>query len=970
MLKGRFSLSRYFSAFKISISLPFRHVSPQHRKASRSTHSSILANCQRLAVCAAVVLVLLPVCWLISSEGALKKWNRAAVKVPAFSMTSSWIAEDLLTSSSTLSSPIPSTLSFFSSWLSFPPLAAVQGKKPTRLLSVHWTDLNADSCPDLLTVWSAPTPGCPSQTTMRSLINTCCSMATASTVKFISNRSICNSCVGAAISEEPVSFLSLDIDGDFKMELIVASGQRLEKMSPEVDGNLSETLRAAGVQAGLPLLSMDWDKDGLLEVLYALRNQNIANSSEMRYHSVRAFIPNGAINNNKSVNATARFLHMINGVEVFRAPFDCRVFVLAVMETDLRPSLLCFGISFPRDFFIQQYHSSRVGLLDVTDRYRVHEVVPDKNSFQLPPGVVLELSDVCVTDFNKDGIADYAIASAQGTWLWLSANHWGGSAHVQYSKHLLQPNWMEGSLFHEQIVRSVACLDVDNDGDVDLFALYAPIIQCDNVPCNAFFVNDGHGKLRYGWSIETTTSSAFSASAVSVADYDNDGRLDLLLAHSAGAALFRNSPRTEGVVDAHWLEVTLWGLHTCNSFGIGVIVQITAGAGLLRSHRIVHAASTSASQYVSPFVQHHHRLHFGLGNFSVVDEVLVVWPCASAPQRFDSVQADQILQIIQLNNRVPVLPPNLVGTLGDAYHFNNSLRLCARKGEKRLSPSFFVIGQFKCGTTSLAASLVAHPQIKGASQKELNYWNLRALELGLDWYAQNFPCGTGEQITFEASPEYFGHERVPFRLLKAFPRAKMILLLRDPVSRAFSHYRMRLRAGRSGSFLSLVHEELDNLRHCVMDFIGYGESEPLSNQQLANETLVPFPALSKCVAHGQGIITGGLYAVMLKRWWQMLGPSRRGQLLILHSEQFDQRPDDVLTAVHGFLEVKVIKRTFRRANVGSNIVGELDTPTLGLLRSFFLPFNVQLCRMIQREDVHGHPTPCWIDYSQANSIAT
>ena len=84
-------------------------------------------------------------------------------------------------------------------------------------------------------------------------------------------------------------------------------------------------------------------------------------------------------------------------------------------------------------------------------------------------------------------------------------------------------------------------------------------------------------------------------------------------------------------------------------------------------------------------------------------------------------------------------------SLGADYHFNSSLDLCAREGEKRLFPSFSIIGQFKCGTTGLAGSLVFHPQIKASSRQELNHCDVRVFQMGLDWYAQHFPCDSSEE---------------------------------------------------------------------------------------------------------------------------------------------------------------------------------------------------------------------------------
>ena len=74
------------------------------------------------------------------------------------------------------------------------------------------------------------------------------------------------------------------------------------------------------------------------------------------------------------------------------------------------------------------------------------------------------------------------------------------------------------------------------------------------------------------------------------------------------------------------------------------------------------------------------------------------------------------------------------------------------------------------------------------ANKELHYFNTLADELPLAWYLQHFPCGREEQRTLDATASYFFSAETPRRLLSAFPDASLLLLLRDHVDRAFSHY--------------------------------------------------------------------------------------------------------------------------------------------------------------------------------------
>ena len=120
----------------------------------------------------------------------------------------------------------------------------------------------------------------------------------------------------------------------------------------------------------------------------------------------------------------------------------------------------------------------------------------------------------------------------------------------------------------------------------------------------------------------------------------------------------------------------------------------------------------------------------------------------------------------------------------------------------RSLPDFIVIGAAKSGTTSLYEMICRHPRVLPAARKEINYFDdPRMHERGALWYRRHFPTALEKRLpraklTGEATPSYFPHPAAPARAARAVPRAKLILALRNPVDRAYSHYNMRLRRGR------------------------------------------------------------------------------------------------------------------------------------------------------------------------------
>lgn len=119
-------------------------------------------------------------------------------------------------------------------------------------------------------------------------------------------------------------------------------------------------------------------------------------------------------------------------------------------------------------------------------------------------------------------------------------------------------------------------------------------------------------------------------------------------------------------------------------------------------------------------------------------------------------------------------------------------------------PDFVLVGTKRGGTTSLWNNLLRHPQILGmypASRglKSTNYF-FKHHDESLKWYRSHFPTAASRQragsgITGEASPYYMYGPHIPRQLAEAVPSARVLVLLRDPVERAFSHYQERRAEG-------------------------------------------------------------------------------------------------------------------------------------------------------------------------------
>ncbi|MBD3368988.1 sulfotransferase [Candidatus Fermentibacteria bacterium] len=131
----------------------------------------------------------------------------------------------------------------------------------------------------------------------------------------------------------------------------------------------------------------------------------------------------------------------------------------------------------------------------------------------------------------------------------------------------------------------------------------------------------------------------------------------------------------------------------------------------------------------------------------------------------------------------------------------------------KMVPSFLVIGAQKCGTTSLYAALRQHPSCRMPRKKELHFFDTR-FHLGMSWYLSYFPFRHGDgAITGEVSPYYLFHPAVPGRVRATLPEAGFIVMLRNPVDRAYSHYSMQRQRGieDAESFEEAVRREKDRI---------------------------------------------------------------------------------------------------------------------------------------------------------------
>lgn len=226
------------------------------------------------------------------------------------------------------------------------------------------------------------------------------------------------------------------------------------------------------------------------------------------------------------------------------------------------------------------------------------------------------------------------------------------------------------------------------------------------------------------------------------------------------------------------------------------------------------------------------------------------------------------------------------------------IRLRASSGGERIAPSFLIVGAMKGGTTSLFQYLLAHPGVAAPIVKEIHYFNFN-WSRSPNWYLAHFPkrAAVAEgSITGEASPGYMVHPRAPARILERLPDARILIIYRDPVARALSHYFHARRVG---------HEHRD-IEDALFSPSSYAQFNLAPDQELAwydamnsglgrrhrNRALIESSPMHLAY------ISQSRYADFLPAWQQCFAPDR---LLIMKSEDLFSEPIAELARAQKFL---------------------------------------------------------------------
>lgn len=194
---------------------------------------------------------------------------------------------------------------------------------------------------------------------------------------------------------------------------------------------------------------------------------------------------------------------------------------------------------------------------------------------------------------------------------------------------------------------------------------------------------------------------------------------------------------------------------------------------------------------------------------------------------------------------------------------------------------FMVPGAQKSGTTALHYFLKQHPRIALPDRQELHFFDdeeIFARPVDYELLHRHFPSIGRSTIAGEVTPSYLHWKPAMERIHAYSPRIKLIVLLRNPIDRAFAHWNMQRFKDRE-----------------PLDFLDALKEEPRRIAQ-------PLSIESRRFSY----IDRGFYSAQLERVFKLFP---RSQVKIVKFEDFRDRKQEPLDAIFDFLGVKRLRVT-------------------------------------------------------------
>jgi len=281
--------------------------------------------------------------------------------------------------------------------------------------------------------------------------------------------------------------------------------------------------------------------------------------------------------------------------------------------------------------------------------------------------------------------------------------------------------------------------------------------------------------------------------------------------------------------------------------------------------------------------------------------------------------------------------------LGITAETNSQLYYFVQRVLGLMNPADIIImGVQKCGTSTLHYTLTAHSNISGPVEpgnnkpvKEVNFFGfIPNWKKGMDWYFSHFVGSKG--LFLDSSPNYITAPLYYGRLKMIMPDAKLIICLRDPVKRAYSHYNHYKQILPESEKWDWKYDQdfLTNIKTDLLSIQNY-----LDNGHSDLDSVTPFA----------GLVLRGVYISQIK---QLLAYYDRSQIYITISDRWPQNYQSELDNIQAFLGLEKETLPPRIANK-REYEEPINEEAKQLLIEFYKPYNQELFEFL------GYEIPEW-----------
>lgn len=267
-------------------------------------------------------------------------------------------------------------------------------------------------------------------------------------------------------------------------------------------------------------------------------------------------------------------------------------------------------------------------------------------------------------------------------------------------------------------------------------------------------------------------------------------------------------------------------------------------------------------------------------------------------------------------------------------------------GKKEFKLDFLVVGSQKAGTSSLFNFLSLHPQCGFGSTKEIHYFDTN-YDKGETWYHNHFNrTKTTAKKYFEVTPSYIYFPWVPERISAYNNKIKLIVVLRDPIERAYSAWNMWRIAHREKKKFYLERFSVDPREHTkpYLDLFRK-EDFPSFNETILDE-IEAFMQNEKYST--PDFVKRGIYVQQFENFYKHFSCD---QFLVINSQDLMSSKIKVLKKVEQFLGISSFD-WYKKNLVNNHVRGYdslIDVDSFSALQEFYKPYNEELFKLLDTD---------------------